>query len=107
MWLRLVRLERLGDRLGKRFTVGTVKGWAGHGSWSLFELDVDLPMGFMQVSLSNSCLLKIPLAELGERLDGDITNDKCEEQDLGKISFDMLRLRCLREVQEAQDEYLD
>ena len=40
-------------------------------------------------------------------MDGDITNDKCEEQDLGKISFDMLRLRGLREVQEAQDEYLD
>ena len=32
MWLRLVRLERdLGDRLGKRFTVGSVEGWAGHG----------------------------------------------------------------------------
>lgn len=25
----------VGDRLGKRFTVGTVEGWAGHGE----ELD--------------------------------------------------------------------
>ena len=22
---------KVGDRLGKRFTVGTVEGWAGHG----------------------------------------------------------------------------
>lgn len=45
--------EGFRDRLGKRFTVGTVKGWAGHGEkLSLFELDVDLPMGFMQRSVT-------------------------------------------------------
>lgn len=46
----------------------------------------------------------------GERLDGAVTNDRSEEQDLGKIissSFDMLRLRCLRNVQEAQDKHPD